>query len=115
MTMRVLFTTPGDVGEDEWGGTIPVGDGSEVEAACLAWHPTDVRQVLDGDKNGVIGAVRMIVPADTDISEVCTVTEITDRIGRVVFAGPMRVTAVTHRTGHLAVMLRTARANRTGA
>jgi hypothetical protein len=116
MRMRVRFSHPDEIGVDAWGGEIIDSDnaGTTIEAHCYAWHPTDVRQVLDGDKDGVFGAVRLIVPASCSIDETCIVEEVVDRVDRVLFQGPMRVTAATRRSGYIAVMLRTARSNRAG-
>ena len=115
MRYRARVVRPQDIGRDEWGGEIPDAQPNpHLDAMpCYAWAPTDARHVLDGSDDGVFGALRLAVPLGTDLSEMDLVEEISTRQGDVVFEGPMRVTAVTRRAGHLAVMVRTVRSPRT--
>ena len=116
MSMRARVVRPQSPGKDPWGGKLPdrVRNPHLDALACYAWSPTDVREVIDGSKDGVLGAVRVIVPADTDIAEGDVILDIADRAGRVLFGGPMHLTAVVRRSGYLAVMARVQRSSREG-
>lgn len=110
MTMRVAVSRSEHVvstgGRDAYGSP-SVDETLDVQSAsmrCYAWAPTDSREVLDADKAATFGAIRLMVPADSDITTDDVLGDVTDRLGRVLFPGPHTVTAVTRRTGHLAVM-----------
>lgn len=107
MTMRLYTTRQTSIGDDEYGGPLPASPRPLLDAEpCYAWAPTDIAHVMDDVKLGVIGALRIVVALGTDIVHGDVVAEIADRRGVTLFDGPLRVTAVTRRAGHLAVMVR---------
>ncbi len=113
MTMRAYVQTSVSAGTDDWGHELADELPDVLPAlACAAWQPTDVREVFDGDKQGVFGAVRLIVPADSTLREGDVIVSVTDRLERVLFDGPMRVTAVSRQAGALAVVARVARSRK---
>ena len=112
MTMRATIRRPGGAvsdGVDEWGGEVhdDEPDAWIADLACYAWAPSDLREVLDDAKLGVFGALRIVCPVDAAIREGDIVEQIVDRRGVEVFPGPMTITGVTRRVGHLAIMART--------
>lgn len=108
MKHRAAVTRPGATALDRYGQPSydETPDTLYVALPCHAWSPSDVREVLDTDSQGVLGAVRLVVPLGTNIDERCTITSIVDRAGRSVYPGPLTVTAVTPSGDTLAIMAR---------
>lgn len=112
MRHRARVTRAGVTAEDEYGHPAYDDTPSVVHEAvpCYAWAPTDPRELLDVDGSATLGAVRLTMPLDCGVGELDTITQIVDRAGRVVFDGPLNVTAATPLGASLAVMARATRA-----
>lgn len=98
---RVLRATGG---VDEWGTprADAVPDVHYDALACHAWQLTDTHEVLAGSA-GAFGMVRLMVPLDSDVLESDTIEDVRDRLGRVVFQGPLRILGVSRRLDHLLI------------
>ena len=107
MTMRIRVMRLSSTRRDEYGGPA-AGQKPDVifdGLPCRAWAPTDPREVFD-DAQAVAGAIRLSVPLDAELEQGDTIEDVRDRIGRVVFPGPLKVTSVIRLGTDLAVMAR---------
>jgi len=107
MTMRAVVERPIVEGVDAYGQPLP--EKLEVVDRCLpcyAWVAIERTERQDNDSYASIGAVRIIAARDSGISENYVISEITDRRGRVVFAGNLRVQSVARRPDHLVLVAR---------
>ncbi len=111
MSMRCVLLRPHGastvVPTDDWGAQEddPTPDEVDTSVPCFAWAAKDNAERL-GEASALFGVVRMIVPADVVVETGDRVDEITDRLGAVVFSGPLRVVGVARKPRHTAVMLR---------
>jgi hypothetical protein len=108
MTMRAAVERSAAQPDDPWGRPGKPSYAAVGTVACRAWSKSR-REVRDGHQV-VIEDMRAIVPVDSGVSEQDRLT-IRDRLGAVIFGGPVAVETVVPRgprsqTGHLELMLR---------
>lgn len=78
---------------DPWDASdIPAWDDIAEDVPCRAWENA-AREPIDADRTVTVIDRRVMVPADTDVTERDRVGDVTDR-GTVVFPGPMNVEGV---------------------
>jgi len=114
MTHRAVVTRlprSGDNYTDPHGHPLPPGAPPNLLHAslpCKSWVVTTGNdgEVEDGDKTAVVHRVMLVVPADTDIREDDSVSEIRDRAGRMIMSGPLNVLLVTQKVDHVQVTTR---------
>jgi hypothetical protein len=70
---------------------------------CKFWA-TAGREDVDGDTFAAVEDLRLIVPADTDVTERDRIGDVTDR-GAVALAGPTSIRAILRRADHLELVL----------
>ena len=100
MTMRARIERPPERAGDDWGSPEPPATGGPVTGTvpCLAWTPTERREIRDVGKEAVLEDLRAIVPHDADVLAGDRLT-IEDRLGVVLYGGPMAVRTATRRGG----------------
>lgn len=110
MTMRAVVSRDTDRPTTGWGHPEPPQRTESHTIPCKAWVKTRVETRSEG-KEAVIEDLRARVPAGADILEGDAI-EIRDRLGAVLYAGPIEVRTVTRigssgsRSGHKLLMLR---------
>lgn len=106
LTMRAEIERNRASGTDAWGQPATPDWQPLGRIPCFAWSPAS-REVMDGDKVAGIEDVRIIVGVHADLREDDEIAEITDRAGRVLFAGRLRVDGpVQYKHNHLEAPLK---------
>lgn len=93
---------------DEWGGdAAPQWDAipTETTVPCRYWYDDSV-SIQDGEKR-ILAATRYLqLPIDTDVTDDDRILVVTDRRGRVLAQGPMRIDSLgAHERDHLVAKL----------
>lgn len=102
---------PAEAPKDAWGHQDASAKAVTIrtDLPCYAWHDDDAVDVRDGQKNAVVGLVKLLVPADADVSVADLFVDISDRAGRVIIAGPVEVIGVAQKGTHLQLRARQVR------
>lgn len=104
MKMRADIERNADGATDGWNQK-GVSWATHIEACpCRVWYENG-SEYVDGVKTAVVDELRMIVPLGTDVKASDRVGDVTDRRGRVQFAGPIRISSVQHRADHIVAKL----------
>lgn len=90
LTMRAEVERNAAAGTDSWGQPVPPVYAPVGSIRCFAWTPAS-REVMDGDKVAAIQDVRIMVGFGTDLRVDDEIARITDRGGKTLFAGRLRV------------------------
>lgn len=92
-------------GADDWGGS-PEPDWKPhlVDLPCRVWFQSG-REVTSPDKTAVIEDRKAILPVDADVTEGDRLRSVTDRRGREIQPGPMRIESVGRKDDHLLLAL----------
>lgn len=107
MTHRAVLERSTAAGTDNWNRPVPPVFAAVETLPCRAWSKQR-KEKRDSGKEVIVEDIRAIFPADADIQTGDRLSSITDRLGRVVFAGPLAVQPVTNRginARHREVML----------
>lgn len=88
----------GNPGPDSWAP-------SSVDVRCRAWYDSGREQTGVEGKTAEVELVRAIFPLGTDITSKDRLDSVRDRLGNVVFPGPLKVEAVGRRADHIPVTL----------
>lgn len=107
MTMRARVLRNENTGRNAYGEPV-IGDTTNVildALPCFAWASTDARENLDAAA-AAYGDVKLSIPAGSDVQESDVIENIVDRLGHVIFDGPLHVVGVTRRPGALTVVAR---------
>lgn len=105
MTMRADVQNNTATGADSYGQPdIPVW-AVKATVACLVWTKVR-REVIDGDKTALVEDIRAIIPADAAVVEADRISNVKDRAGTVLFAGPLAIDTIQKRRDHLELALR---------
>lgn len=109
MTMRATVSRSASQPVNSWGQPGPPVYQVIGEVACRAWSKTR-RLVLTDGAEVVVEDLRAMVPASADVAERDRLV-IEDRLGEVVFDGPVAVDAITShgqrgQTRHRELMLK---------
>ncbi len=108
---RTLMTMRADIERD---GTATTNARGHPDPPVYASHLTGLasrvyskrrQEVVDGRKEAMVEEIRMIVPVGTDITELDRVANVKDRLGVVIWAGPMNIRAIQHKHTHLEMEL----------
>ncbi len=108
---RTIMTMRADVERDATATTDPYGHPDASSFAALATIPCRVwserrREVNDDKKFALIEQLRCTMPLDTDVTEDDRIAQVTDRLGVVLFAGPLRIDTIQPRSMHIEMNLR---------
>lgn len=110
MTHRVQLLTDAvdDTGAvDSYGHPLRAGSRTPApEIPGWAWESVEQANALDGSAQAAVAVVRVLVPVDTVARTGDIIEAVRDRIGRVVFPGPMHITGVVRRADHLVLTAR---------
>lgn len=112
MTLRcIVQRVPDGAPADTWGHQDASAKPATIrdDLPCYAWHDDDARDLHDGRKNAIVGAVRLIVPTDADVTVADRIVDIRDRRDRTVIAGPLEVLGVAAHGTHQEVLARQVR------
>jgi hypothetical protein len=66
---------------------------------CRVWSRAR-RHVVDVDRDKLVEDVRMIVPLGADLTELDRIARVEDRLGAVLWAGPLALEAPQHKHDH---------------
>jgi hypothetical protein len=92
-TQRCSIQRDSAPGGDPWDASdVPDWDDVATDVPCRAWENA-AREPVDADRTVTILDRRIMVPADTDVTEHDRIGDVTDR-GTVLFPGPMNVEGV---------------------
>ena len=105
MTMRA------DVERDATTTTDPYGHPDAESFAALATIPcfvTSKRRTEQNDdkKTALIEDIRCSMPLDTDVTELDRIAQITNRLGTVLYTGPLRIDTIQYKHTHIEMNLR---------
>jgi len=100
MTMRAEIERNTATATDSYGGPVPAVYEAHGTVACFVWS-TQRRQVLDGDKTALVEDLRALFPLRADVREGDRIAQVTDRRGRLIRAGKLRIETLTHKHRHL--------------
>lgn len=93
--------------KDEWGGDQAPAwtPTSSVEVSCRYWYD-DSATIMDGERRILSTARYVQLPIDTDVTDDDRIGDITDRAGRLLCRGPMRIDSIgPHERDHLVAKL----------
>ncbi len=106
MTMRAIQKRNTQATADLYGQPDPESL-TTVNAAlpCYVWSKSTSR-TQDGDKTATIEEIRAMVPKGTDLQPGDILESVADRLGTVIFAGPLIVQGPQPRLTHLEARLK---------
>lgn len=110
MTMRAHVQRD-QAAADPFGGKLS-SNWQTLHAAlpCRVWHTRQrSSHVLDGDKIVEVIGLLLAVPTGTDITPKDRVVDVRDRLGTVLFPGPVNIDSVSFRIGHVIIALESIR------
>lgn len=93
--------------KDEWGGDQAPNWAATTTTtvSCRYWYD-DSATIMDGERRILTTARMLLLPIDTDVTDDDRIGDITDRRGRVLAAGPMRIDSIgPHERDHLVAKL----------
>ncbi len=103
--MRCDIERDGAVGTDDWNTDPEEALAPHLaDVHCWAWIGTD-RETVDGDKTVSIEVMRMMVPLRTDVTAKDQIISVKNRLGAILFTGPLRIETVERRQTHLELTL----------
>ena len=93
-------TKHGGVGEDPYGNDdVPVWTDLATDVRCRFWHES-TGTTFGGNEQVEMETRKLVVPLDTVVDEDDRISDIRDRRGRLLAAGPMRVDGIGRRLDH---------------
>ncbi len=106
MTMRATVQRNSTATTDPY-GHLEAPDFSTLgnPVPCFAWSKMR-REVNDDKKFALIEDIRCAMPLDTDVTENDRISQITDRLGAVLFLGPLRIDTIQRRHTQIEMTLR---------
>lgn len=105
MTMRLDVEQNTAAGTDAFGHpVIPVWAAKATESG-IVWTKAR-REILDGDKTALVEDIRALVPLGANVVETDRIANVKDRLGVVLFAGPLAIDTIQRRREHLELALR---------
>ncbi len=105
MTMRADIERDGTATTNARGHPDPPVYASHLTGlACRVWSQRR-QEVVDGRKEAMVEEIRMMVPVGTDITELDRVANVKDRLGVVIWTGPMNIRGIQHKHTQLEMEL----------
>jgi hypothetical protein len=92
---------------DDWGqDALPDWATIATDVPCRAWYErVGTQTIQDGEKLAELTVRRLMLPYTTDLDEDDRIVNVTDRLGRELFDGPMRIDTLDRREGHMIASL----------
>ena len=104
MTMRADIQNNTAVTTDAYGNPIPPVWAALSTIACLAY--TKIRkEIIDGNKIVLVEDLKALFPLKAVVIEAHRIANIKDRLGVVLFAGPLSIRTIQRRRNHLEITL----------
>lgn len=104
MTQRAFMERNSTVTTDAYGHPDAPVFLAEATIACYTYTKTR-REAVDGGKYALIEELRCMMPIGTDITEDDRLSSVKDRLGAVIWAGPLRVDTIQHKMTHIELRL----------
>lgn len=93
---------------DDWGNDQPAvwqDVATQTSISCRFWYD-DSATIMDGERRILTTSRMLLLPIDTDVTDDDRIGDITDRRGRVLAKGPMRIDSIgPHERDHLVAKL----------
>ena len=104
MTMRADLENNTASAKDDFGNPVPPVWATLATVACIAYTKTR-KEVIDGDKIVLVEDLRALFSLKADVKESYRIANIKDRLGVVLFAGPLSIDTIQRRRDHIETML----------
>lgn len=89
---------------DDYNNPLPENWQAHATVACRVYSKMR-KEVIDEDKTALIETIRGLFPLTADVSEAYRISNVKDRLGNVLFAGPLSIDTIVRRKDHLESML----------
>ncbi len=100
MTMRAIVERDTSAGTDDFGQPVKPVFTAHGTFPCWVWSRAD-REIVDGNKSALIEDFRAMFPKGTDVVAGDEITNITDRLGTVLYAGRFQIETMQFAHDHL--------------
>lgn len=104
MTMRAFAQRDGTSTTDAYGHPDGPSWATLATYPCRVWSKSR-KETVDGRKYALIEDIRCSMPLGTDITEKDRLSSVKDRLGTVIWAGPLRIDTIQHKHTHLEMAL----------
>ena len=104
MIMRADIQNNTAVTTDAYGNPIPAVWAALSTIPCAAFTKVR-REVIDGNKIVLVEDLKALFPLNAVVIEDYRIANIKDRLGVVLFAGPLNIRTIQRRRNHLEVLL----------
>ncbi len=104
MTHRAFMERNSTATTDAYGHPNAPSFSAQATIPCRAYTKTR-REQVDGDKYALTEEMRCMMPIGTDVTEDDRLSSIKDRLGVVIWAGPLRIDTIQHRHTHIEARL----------
>ncbi len=89
---------------DDYGNPVAPTWATLATVACRVYSKMR-REVIDGDKTALVEDIRALFPKGADVDEDYRIANVKDRLGVVLFAGPLYIDTLVKRPDHQEAML----------
>ena len=90
--------------EDDYGNPVPPNWDTHSTMPCRAYTKVR-REVVDGDKIVLVEDLKALFSLRSGVSESYRIANIKDRLGNVLFSGPLDIMTIQRRGNHLEASL----------
>ena len=105
MTMRAFVERNGTVTSDVYGHPDTPSFSTHATIVCRVWSRSR-REVNDTKKFALVEEIRCAMPLDADVTEDDRIASIKDRLGVVIWSGPLRIDTIQQKHTHIEMDLR---------
>ena len=105
MTMRAVLERNGTATSNVYGHPEAPVFANLATVPCWVWSK-DRREVNDTKKFAMEEQIKCGMPLDTDVTELDQVTQIENRLGVVLYSGPLRIDTIQYKHTHIEMNLR---------
>lgn len=101
MTMRADLENDANAGQvDTYGNPLPESWQSYLTGVPCRVYSKTRREVIDADKTALVETITGLFPLGADVSEDYRISNVKDRLGTVLFAGPLIIDTIVRRKDH---------------
>jgi hypothetical protein len=105
MTRRASLERNTSSGDDPWGQPLPP-TWTPLPPPLPCWvYTTAKREIVHNQGIEVVEDIRALFPREADVQHGDRVATVTDRLGHILWPGPLEVLTVLRRPDHLEVLL----------